>query len=112
MPEGKTILRLGLDESSIQCYSGKPFGCIFPCAGVQRRSLKQHLPKQKRRKCVTLIATVADDAAIQQLLPMFLIGNFNAFLQREMSLLRNAAGPRVEIIRCVGGNVAPNLFCV
>ena len=100
IPAGKQILRLGLDETSIQCYGGKSFGCVFPHAGKQRQAVKQNLPKQKRRKCLTLIVTVADDAMVQNLLPTFLIGNFNAFLQRDMPSLRNAAGPRVELIRC------------
>ena len=109
MPAGKRILRLGLDETSIQCYSGKQFGCVFARAGTAARSLSQHLPKNKRRKCLTLITTVADDAVIQNALPMFLIGNFNAFLKRDMKSLRDAVGPRVELIRrggfqclCVG----------
>ena len=107
VPAGKRILRLGLDETSIQCYSGRPFGCVFTRAGASDRSLKQNLPKRKRRKCLTLIATVADDDLIQDALPMFLIGNFNAFLKRDMKLLRDAAGPRVELIRC-GNHIA---FC-
>ena len=107
VPAGKRILRLGLDETSIQCYSGRPFGCVFTRAGASDRSLEQHLPKKKRRKCLTLIATVADDDLVQDVLPMFLIGNFNAFLKRDMKLLRDVAGPRVELIRC-GDHI---LFC-
>ena len=102
VPTEKQILRLGLDETSIQCYSGKQFGCVFTSGGAAARSLRQHLPKNKRRKCLTLITTVADDEAIQNVLPMFLIGNFNAFLKRDMTLLRKAVGPRVELIRRVG----------
>ena len=110
VPAGKRILRLGLDETSIQCYSGRPFGCVFTRAGASDRSLKQNLPKRKRRKCLTLIATVADDDLIQDALPMFLIGNFNAFLKRDMKLLRDAAGPRVELIRC--GNLIAFCQCL
>ena len=102
MPAEKRILRLGLDETSIQCYSGKQFGCVFTRAGAAVHSLRQHLPKNKRRKCLTLITTVADDEAIQNVLPMCLIGNFNAFLKRDMKLLREAVGPRVELIRRAG----------
>lgn len=91
-------MKLALDETSIACFSGKVAGNVFQGRG---KNIEQHLPKSKRRKTLTLVMTVADDSRVQSLLPCFLVGNYNAFLQREMKALRAAAGPRVQVIRTV-----------
>ena len=108
---GKEVVRLGLDETSIECYSGKCSGNVFL---KEHGHVRKHLPKQKRRKCLTLVLTAAEDPAIQACLPGFLIGNCNAFLKREMHLLESAAGCRLELIRRVRARafIAPPEFCI
>ena len=94
----KRIVKLALDETSIACFSGKASGNVF----LSRKSgIRQHFPKSKRRKCLTLVVTAADDDFVQSLLPCFLVGNHNAFLQKDMKHLRAAVGHRVEVIRLV-----------
>ena len=94
----KRVVKLALDETSIACFSGKATGNVF----LGRKSgILQHLPKQKRRKCLTLVVTAADDDFVQSQLPCFLVGNHNAFLQKDMKYLRAAVGHRVEVIRFV-----------
>lgn len=107
VPARTKIIKLALDESSLQCFSGKPVGNVF-------KKVAQHKPKAHRRKCITLILTISDDPDVQQRIPSFVIGNFHTFLKKEMTALCKAAGDRVELIRnyCMGVSALIPAFCV
>ena len=96
------VIKLALDETSLLCFDGKHVGNVF-------KKVAQHKPKAHRRKCISLITTISDDADVQQRIPSFLIGNFHTFLQKEMAALCEAAGDRVQLIR---NHRAYCFFCV
>ena len=107
VPARTKIIKLALDESSLQCFTGKAVGNVF-------KKVAQHKPKAHRRKNISLILTISDDPDVQQRIPSFIIGNFHTFLKKEMTALSKAVGDRVELIRncCVGAFLLIAAFCV
>ena len=97
-PEGKTLLRLNLDETSLCVYQGDVKGAVF-VSRLRASTLKQHVPRAKRRRNVTLVATVCDNPSIQHLLPQFIIGNATTFKAKEIDTLRGACPSNVVLIR-------------
>ena len=98
VPAGKRALRLNLDETAICMHQQSPKGNI--CVDRKRaRSIHQHVPRAKRRRYLTYVAIICDNAAVQRTLPQFLIGNSSLLKQREMPELLSNLGPNVRLLR-------------
>ena len=95
---GKTILKLNLDETSVCVYQGNVEGNVFLPRG-RHPTLAQHVPRAMRRKNLTFVAMVSDNADIQLLLPQFIIGNYATFPARDIGALRATCPPNVFLIR-------------
>ena len=79
----KRCVRINIDETSIPIHQAGPSGhiCVSKrCAA----SLAQPVSRSKRRKCMSYVAVLCDDAALQPLLPQFLVANEHTVLKREM----------------------------
>ena len=95
---GKKLIKLNLDESSIPCYQGRSRGTVFK---PRKGGVVEHnLPKGKRRKCLTLVSVISDEPSIQKHMPQILIGNCHTFLKREMHLLAASCNDTLILIRC------------
>ena len=98
VPTGKRALRLNLDETAICMHEESPKGNV--CVDRKRaRSIHQHVPRAKRRRYLTYVAIICDNAAVQRTLPQFLIGNSSLLKQREMPELLSNLGPNVRLLR-------------
>ena len=94
----KRLLRLNIDETSLCVFQGDMKGTIFP-RSRGARTIKQQVPRGKRRRNITFSCVVCDDAAIQQKLPQFLIGNHVTFAAKEMRPLRSQCASNFELLR-------------
>ena len=82
-----------MDETCIRCYEARDRGNVF------KRGLKQEQPHKKRRLCMTLVAPVCDNSAVQSRLPQILIANEHTFLQRDIKHIVHACRPNMAIVR-------------
>lgn len=75
-PEGKTTLRINLDESSIRLWPGAVLGTIA-CKSIldKHQQLVTNISLRHQRGCASLIAIICDDNTIQKHLPQFLVVN-------------------------------------
>ena len=92
MPCGKVALRLNLDETSLRLGSGAGGKGTVISPGVRRA-----VPAKKA--CMTHVAILCDDPALQPILPQVLIGNRATLLIREMAWLEAACPRNVHLIR-------------
>ena len=72
---------------------------MFVHKSRHRGECTQHIPRGKRRRYLTHVAFICDDAAIQKILPQFIIGNEVTFPARKMAQLRAAAPPHFTLVR-------------
>ena len=100
IPEGKTVLKINMDETSICLFQGDQKGNVFLSkkrkAGAQP---SQRVPRSKRRCCLTHVAFMCDRADLQHLLPQVIIGNESTFPARAMARLRSLCHPNVFLVR-------------
>ena len=86
--DGKSILRINLDETAVCLFQGGCKGTIFTGKKRQRGEAFQRVAKGNRRCYLTHVALICDRADIQPLLPQTLIGNEHTFPARSMAALR------------------------
>ena len=96
VPPGQRVLRLNLDETSICLFQGGGRGNVFVS---KKRRATQRASRAVRRRCLTHVGVICDQADIQPLLPQVLIGNEATFLQRSMVELRGACPANVTLLR-------------
>jgi hypothetical protein len=96
---GKEILRINLDETSIQLFQGGVAGNIFTSKKRHSPEPVEAAPLGKRRRCFTHVAFICDRPELQPLMPQYLIGNESTFLVRELAALRAACPANVVIVR-------------
>ena len=99
--DGKKLLRINLDETSVCLFQGDVKGTVF-CG--RKRHLHgegptQRVSRTKRRTCLTHVGVICDDSALQPLMPQFIIGNCATFLVREFVGLEARAPPNVSLVR-------------
>lgn len=82
-----------MDETCIRCFEARDRGNVF------KRGLKQEHPHKKRRLCMTLVALVCDNTAVQSRLPQILIANEHTFLKRDIKDIVHACRPNMAIVR-------------
>ena len=94
-------MRLNLDETSISLFQGGGKGTLFHPRKRQgpRGEPVQVASRQQRRLCMTHVAIICDDPAVQPLLPQFFIGNRVVFSQREWGALQASCPSNVVLVR-------------
>ena len=98
MGSARRCLRINIDETSIPIHQAGPSGNI--CVSKRRAaSLSQPVPRSKRRKCMSYVAVVCDDIALQPLLPQFLVANEHTVLRRNMPSLLEHLPNNVILLR-------------
>ena len=95
-PEGKHILRINLDGTSICIHQGGVAGNIF--ISKKRKAPVESVSASKRRRCMTHVALVCDRTDLQPLLPQFIIGNEATLLKKDLPALRALCPPSVRLI--------------
>lgn len=97
--EGRSVLRMNLDETSLCLYQGDVKGTIFGSRKRGPGELVQKVSVGKRRCCLTHVGLICDRPYLQPLLPQFIVGNEATFKERDMRLLRAACPTNVHIVR-------------
>jgi hypothetical protein len=64
-----------------------------------KQRLTQHVPRAKRRCCLTHVGIICDQVEIQPRLPQVILGNGATFLARAMPGLRRACPANVVLLR-------------
>ena len=101
--EGKTVLNISLDETSVQLWQARHCGNISfrehrTIAGVRKR-LYSDVTLKAQRSNITHVALVCDNREIQKCLPQFLIVNEQVLLKREVPLVKAFLPSNVFLIR-------------
>jgi hypothetical protein len=80
-PSAKRIL-INLDETSVRYYYGDKNEDVFKAKRQESRldKVRQNVSRKDLRACVTHAALIAEDPAVQQLLPQWILGNMNIML--------------------------------
>jgi hypothetical protein len=97
--DGKTVLRINLDETAVCVFQGDQKGNVFVTKKRPRDEPVQRISKGKRRCYLTHIALVCDRADLQPSLPQVVVGNERTFLAREMAALTAACPAHVRLVR-------------
>ena len=99
--DGKRLLRINLDETSICLFQGDVKGTVFYDRKRDRTGERpaQRVSRAKRRTCLTHVGVICDDTALQPLMPQFLIGNSSTFLMRDWAGLQARAPANVTLVR-------------
>ena len=101
VPEGKTALRINVDETSISLCQGDGKGTVFfgkrkRCRGAEP---VQKVKKALKRTCVTHIAFICDRASLQPLMPQVVVGNCRTFQAGAWAELLAACPANVYLAR-------------
>ena len=99
VPDGKAVLRINLDETSICLFQGDVTGTVFVPRKRQHADVVQNVPRSRRRRCLTHVALICDRPDIQVDLPQFIIGNEATFRVRDMDALRASSPRNVVLVR-------------
>ena len=97
--EGKTLLRINLDETSVCVHQGGLSGNVFVSKRTRGPELVESVPASTRRKYMTYVAVICDRSDLQPHLPQYLIGNEATLLQRDLAKLRALCPPNVKLLR-------------
>ena len=75
-PQGHTVVRINMDETSLKLFPGVEAGCV---ASSERhgphRPVEQGVSLRAQRGALSYIAFVTDDRAVQERLPQVLVSN-------------------------------------
>lgn len=99
MPEGKAILRVNLDETSVCLFQGDRKGTVFVKRKRRQSEPVQKVARGKRRCCLTHVAMVCDSTEIQPKLPQVVIGNTHTFKAGAFAELQASCPPNVTLVR-------------
>ena len=101
VPEGKSLLRINMDETSVCLFQGGGKGNIIFKKRRDRAEAEpvERASRAKRRCCLTHVAFICDRPDIQPLLPQVLVGNEATIPAGRLPGLRAAAPPNVHLVR-------------
>jgi len=99
LPPGKIPLRINLDETSVCLFPGDCRGTIFVSNKRPRQEPVQRVARAKRRCCLTHVALICDDSALQPVLPQVIIGNEHTFLKASFADFKAACPANVRLVR-------------
>ena len=97
--QGKTLLRINIDETSVCLHPGCGRGAVFASRKWLRSGGGQHVPKWKQRRYMSHVAVMCDRAEAQAALPQFVIGNRSTLQLRHIAALRRSRPMNVRLIR-------------
>lgn len=102
MPKNKIPLRLNLDETAVRFYYKPRKGLV--CLSPQRRKaggckVTQHASLAQQRKALSHIAVICDDAAIQPLIPQFILGNERVLPAAVLEGLQASLPSNIKVLR-------------
>lgn len=98
----KKVLRVNVDETAVRFYMPQPAGLL----AKRRRggpSLAQDASRRQQRSCVTHVAAICDDTAVQPSLPQVFIGNEAVLQVAAVKLVRPALHKNVILLRRKSG---------
>ena len=110
VPQGKEVLRINMDETSVCLFQSSAKGNVFCTKKRMRQFTKeptaeegadvvQPVSKTARRTCMTHVAFICDQTAVQPLLPQVVIGNCATFHVREWAQLNAQRPANVILVR-------------
>ena len=96
---------INLDETAVHYYYGDRKGNVFKKTKntPEIEALRQNVSRKDMRACVTHAALVAEDPAIQQLLPQWVLGNMSVMLKRDVAKVQPLVSPNIQFIRGKSG---------
>jgi len=80
-------------------FQGTGKGTVFHSKKRGGPEPTQPASRKRRRTCLTHVAIICDNPRLQPLLPQYIIGNHNTFLQRDWSGLLAGAPGNVVLVR-------------
>ena len=106
---GDCVLRVNLDETSVSLGQAGQRGVVLPSTGNTDMAL---VPKKNpHRGAVTHVAMICDDAAVQPLLPQFIIANEHLVRKADLPTALGFLLPNVYLLRQKSGWVDTSVFC-
>ena len=93
------VVFINIDETSIQVGDGHVKGNVFNPRGAQ----VARAVRKRRLSCLTHVAVLCNDDAVQQRLPQIVIGNHVTFPKKHMPALRKASGQKMLLLRWCDG---------
>ena len=100
----KKVLRVNVDETAVRFYMPQPAGLV---AKKRRRRCgpepTQDASRRQQRSCVTHVAAICDDTAVQAVLPQVFVGNEAVLQVSWTKLLRPALRKNVILLRRKSG---------
>jgi len=96
VPEGKKLLLMNLDETSISCAPETRQGLIVVQSSRQARAVVR---TQDSRTNFTYVAVICPDPALQETMPHFIIGCKRKVTEAQTQELMNSAQPHVHVWR-------------
>ena len=98
----RKVLRVNVDETAVRFYMPQRAGLV----AKRRRggpSPTQDASRRQQRACVTHVAAICDDTAVQPLLPQVFIGNEAVLQASAVKLVRPALHKNVILLRRKSG---------
>ena len=98
----RKVLRINVDETAVRFYMPQRAGLV----AKRRRggpSLAQDASRRQQRSCVTRVAAICDNAAVQPSLPQVFIGNEKVLQAAAVKLLQPALQKNVFLLRRKSG---------
>ena len=95
VPAGKRLLLMNLDETSVSCAPVLGHGLVVARTAKEVRSL---VSKQDSRTNFTYTAVVCDNAAMQHLMPHFIITSTNQVTAAQQQALRESSQTHVHFM--------------
>ena len=98
----KNVLRVNVDETAVRFYMPQRRGLV----AKRRRGgppLAQDASRRQQRSCVTHVAAICDDTAVQPSLPQVFIGNEAVLQAAAVKLVRPALHENVILLRRKSG---------
>ena len=98
----RKVLRVNVDETAVRFYMPQRAGLV-----TKRRrgapSLAQDASRRQQRSCVTHVAAICDDTAVQPSLPQVIIGNESVLQAAAVKLVGPALHKNVILLRRKSG---------
>ena len=98
----RKVLRVNVDETAVRFYMPQRRGLV----AKRRRggpSLAQDASRRQQRSCVTHVAAICDDTAVQPSLPQVIIGNESVLQAAAVKLVGPALHKNVILLRRKSG---------
>ena len=98
----RKVLRINVDETAVRFYMPQRAGLV----AKRRRggpSLAQDASRRQQRSCVTHVAAICDNTAVQPSLPQVFIGNEKVLQAAAVKLLQPALQKNVFLLRRKSG---------